>query len=37
MRAKYYALTRSGAKQLEAQTASWRRLIAARVRFLDTV
>jgi transcriptional regulator len=36
-RAKYYALTRSGAKQLEAQTDSWRRLIAAVGQILDSV
>jgi PadR family transcriptional regulator, regulatory protein PadR len=34
-RAKYYELTRSGHKQLEAQTDSWRRLIAAVGQILD--
>src|SRR6266481_7545461 len=35
-RAKYYELTRSGRKQLEAQTDSWRRLTAAVGQILDT-
>ena len=35
-RAKYYALTRAGSKQLEAQTDSWRRLTAAVGQILDT-
>ena len=33
--AKYYELTRSGRKQLEAQTDSWRRLAAAMGQILD--
>jgi PadR family transcriptional regulator, regulatory protein PadR len=36
-RAKYYELTRSGRKQLEAQTDSWRRLTAAVGQVLDMV
>jgi PadR family transcriptional regulator, regulatory protein PadR len=35
-RAKYYALTRRGRKQLETQTESWRRLTAAVSQILDT-
>src|SRR5438046_4474732 len=35
-RAKYYELTRSGRKQLEAQTDLWRRLAAAIGQILDT-
>jgi PadR family transcriptional regulator, regulatory protein PadR len=35
-RAKYYELTRSGHKQLEAQEDSWRRLTAAVSQILDT-
>ena len=35
-RAKYYELTRSGRKQLEGQTDSWRRLTAAVGQILDT-
>src|SRR5437773_7711841 len=35
-RAKYYELTRSGRKQLEAQTDSWRRLTVAVGQILDT-
>ena len=35
-RAKYYELTRSGRKQLEAQTDLWRRLTAAVGQILDT-
>ncbi len=35
-RAKYYELTRSGRKKLEAQTDSWRRLTAAVGQILDT-
>jgi len=35
-RAKYHKLTRSGRKQLEAQTDSWRRLTAAVGQILDT-
>jgi transcriptional regulator len=36
-RAKYYELTRSGRRQLEAQTDSWRRLTAAVGQILDAV
>src|SRR5216684_6180457 len=35
-RAKYYELTRSGRKKLEARTDSWRRLTAAVGQILDT-
>jgi transcriptional regulator len=35
-RAKYYELTRSGQKQLEAQSDSWRRLAVAVGQILDT-
>src|SRR5882724_5450910 len=35
-RAKYYELTRSGRKQLEAQSDSWRRLTVAVGQILDT-
>ena len=35
-RAKYYELTRSGRKKLEAQTDLWRRLTAAVGQILDT-
>jgi len=35
-RAKYYELTRSGRKQLEAQTDLWHRLTAAVGQILDT-
>jgi transcriptional regulator len=34
-RAKYYELTRSGQKQLEAETDTWRKLIAAVGQVLD--
>ena len=34
-RAKYYELTRSGRKQLESQTDSWRRLTVAVGQILD--
>jgi len=33
-RAKYYALTRAGRKQLEAETADWKRRAAAVARLL---
>jgi transcriptional regulator len=33
-RAKYYALTRRGRKQLAAETESWRRVAATMARFL---
>ena len=33
-RAKYYTLTRSGRKQLEAETADWTRRVAAIARLL---
>ncbi|RPJ55577.1 MAG: PadR family transcriptional regulator [Acidobacteria bacterium] len=36
-KAKYYRLTNSGQKQLEAETASWERLSAAIDRILRTV
>lgn len=36
-RAKYYELTRAGRKQLEAETAAWRRLAATVGQILDTV
>ncbi len=35
-RAKYYALTRAGAKQLEAETADWTRRAGAVARLLRT-
>ena len=35
-RAKYYALTRKGRAQLEAQTDAWRRLTAAIGQVLET-
>jgi len=35
-RAKYYELTRSGRKELEAQADSWRRLTVAVGQILDT-
>ena len=35
-RARYYELTRSGRRQLEAQADSWRRLTAAVGQILDT-
>jgi PadR family transcriptional regulator PadR len=35
-RAKYYRLTRTGQKQLEAETENWRRLAAAVGRILQT-
>jgi transcriptional regulator len=35
-RAKYYALTRVGRKQLDLQTDSWRKLTAAMAQILDT-
>jgi PadR family transcriptional regulator PadR len=34
-RAKYYMLTRSGRRQLEAETADWKRRIAAVARLLN--
>ena len=34
-RAKYYELTRAGRKQLDAETASWRRLAGAVGQILD--
>ncbi|HYK36392.1 PadR family transcriptional regulator [Alloacidobacterium sp.] len=36
-RAKYYGLTRSGRKQLEAETESWSRLTAAVAQILESV
>jgi transcriptional regulator len=36
-RAKYYALTRAGRKQLEKETASWERLAAAVTLVVRTV
>lgn len=36
-RAKYYELTRSGQKQLEAETESWRKLTAAVDQILESV
>src|SRR4030081_1174672 len=36
-RAKYYELTRSGQKQLEGETDSWRKLTAAVTRILESV
>lgn len=35
-RAKYYALTRRGRNQLEAESGSWRKLSAAMGQILDT-
>src|SRR5690242_11418761 len=35
-RAKYYELTRSGRKQLEAETSAWRKLTAAIAQVLET-
>ena len=35
-RAKFYELTRSGRRQLEAQTTAWEKLTAAIARVLDT-
>jgi PadR family transcriptional regulator len=35
-KAKYYRLTRSGQRQLEAETENWRRLAAAVGRILQT-
>src|SRR5437016_14001326 len=34
-RAKYYALTRSGRKQLESETEAWRKLTVAVAQVLD--
>jgi PadR family transcriptional regulator PadR len=36
-RAKYYQLTRSGKKQLETETESWRKLAAAVAQILENV
>ena len=36
-RAKYYELTRSGKKQLEVETDSWRKLAAAVAQILESV
>jgi transcriptional regulator len=36
-RAKYYELTKSGRKQLEAEESAWRKLIAAVGQVLETV
>jgi PadR family transcriptional regulator PadR len=36
-RAKYYELTRSGRKQLETETDSWRKLTAAIAQILESV
>jgi len=36
-RAKYYELTRSGEKQLEVETDSWRKLSAAVAQILESV
>ncbi|MGA8529179.1 MAG: PadR family transcriptional regulator [Acidobacteriaceae bacterium] len=36
-KAKYYELTRSGRRQLEAETESWRRLTAAVAQVLERV
>jgi transcriptional regulator len=36
-RAKYYELTRSGRKQLEAEESAWRKLAAAVGQVLETV
>src|SRR5688572_3862562 len=35
-RARYYSLTRSGRRQLEAETADWTRRVAAVARLLKT-
>jgi PadR family transcriptional regulator, regulatory protein PadR len=35
-RAKYYQLTKSGRKQLEAETSTWRQLTAAIAQVLET-
>jgi PadR family transcriptional regulator PadR len=35
-RAKYYELTRSGHKQLQAETTAWRKLTAAVAQILET-
>jgi PadR family transcriptional regulator, regulatory protein PadR len=35
-RAKFYELTRSGLKQLEAEESAWRKLTAAVARVLET-
>jgi transcriptional regulator len=34
-RAKYYSLTRAGRKQLDAETADWKRRVAAVARLID--
>jgi DNA-binding PadR family transcriptional regulator len=36
-RAKYYELTRSGMKQLEVETESWRKLTLAVAQILESV
>src|SRR6202142_2627269 len=36
-RARYYSLTRTGRRQLEAEMASWRKLAAAVGQILETV
>ncbi len=36
-RAKYYELTKTGAKRLEAETSTWRRLVAAVAQVLEAV
>ena len=36
-RAKYYELTRSGEKQLEAETESWKKLTAAVAQILESI
>ncbi len=36
-KAKYYELTRSGRKQFEAETESWRRLTAAVAQILESM
>jgi len=36
-RAKYYELTRTGQKQLEAETDTWRKLTAAVAQILESV
>jgi PadR family transcriptional regulator, regulatory protein PadR len=36
-RAKYYELTRTGRKQLEAETESWRKLAAAVAQVLESI
>jgi transcriptional regulator len=35
-RARFYSLTRSGTRQLEAETANWERLLGAVTRILET-